>query len=114
MPNKKLRITKEQAIKECKELWGLIVNGKYSSKQNFLDSTEGIAWISSHPHFVANCSLCDYVSQWKRLGDEEEADQNKCLEHCPLCTKLGDKKCYNLGYGLYANPERFYEAIKML
>jgi len=76
----------KQAIKKCKDFWGL-VKASGLSKDDFLETPEGAKWIGKYVH---DCPLCEYV----------ENEGTPCLD-CPLVIQYG-KGCYELGF----DPEK--------
>ena len=98
-------MTKRQAIKECKELWGEIEkSGK--TKYGFLDSPAGAKWLAKD--YESNCSLCDYAKS--ECPEEEDS-----CSYCPLMTQYGEY-CYALGFRDpidYSLPS-FFEVVRGL
>ena len=72
----------KQAIKKCKEIWGL-VKASGLSKDDFLETPEGAKWIGKYEN---DCPLCEYV----------EKEGVLCLD-CPLIIQYG-KGCDELGF----------------
>ena len=95
---KKQKLTEEQAIKECKELWAAIEESGLS-KDDFLRTEEGKAYWKKD--YAANCPLCEYAAT---------VDCN-C---CPLITKYG-KDCFSLGFrSVVRATEKFFAAVRGL
>ncbi len=78
-------LTKREAIRECKELWGEIEKSRLS-KSGFLNSKDGEKWLKKG--YVCNCPLCDV------------ADAN--CDDCQLTIQYGTNSdflsCYDLGF----------------
>ena len=80
---RKLKITKKQAIKECKELW----------KRIYESGLQKHRYMETHEH--TSCPLCEYVMQFSYLT----------CRHCPLITKF-NKGCVELNY--FGDATSFY------
>lgn len=93
------------AIRECKELWGLIEESGLS-KEDFLDTPQGMRWLREHANH--RCPLCRYT-----LAKMTELNGLPlCNHYCPLRTQLG-KDCITLRYN-DDRPTEFIAAVKKL
>lgn len=91
-----MRLTKREAVRECKRLWQEIEKSG-ETKYGFLNSPAGERW--TNEHYWGNCPLCDYAPH--------------CIR-CLLVTQY-NKRCGELGFNDhgYSTPE-WFEAIKGL
>lgn len=98
-----MRLTKRQAIRECKKLWKEIKKSGLSKNQ-FLCSEEGAKW--RNKGYWASCPLCEYAIR---------ADGRGRCDRCPLVLQYG-RKCDELGYSLFGDlvPPEFFTYIKDL
>ncbi len=90
-----MKLTKREAIRECKRLWKEI--GKSGlRKGSFLCSPAGKKWLDKG--YQDNCPLCECF----------------CCRTCPLMTQYG-KGCFELGYQLVGHGStRFLDRVKGL
>lgn len=94
---KKLRITQEQAITECKELWAKIEETGLS-KRVVVET-----YFPKIVEYVSCCPLCEYCFQFC-----------EGCSHCPLIKQFG-KYCGVLGYRHYGcSTKSFFKAIRNL
>lgn len=109
---RKLKITKRQAIKECKELWELIAKDKLLCSKYEVIKKYNLK-IAAYRN---ECPLCEYVAQFETEGDHagylNKFPGNLCLMFCPLCKKFEDRGCLELGYP-YSYP-KFVSYIRKL
>jgi hypothetical protein len=93
-------LIKQQAIRECKELWEEIDKSGLS-KNAFLGTDNGEKW--RFKFYFCNCPLCEYDCQ----------QRGKCCK-CPLMEQYG-KSCGTLGFRESSTPSRkWLDAIKGL
>lgn len=72
------KITRNEAIRKCKELWAEI-EASGLAKYDFLDTEMGAKWNNRYKN---DCPLCEIA--------------DACID-CPLYQEYG-KSCYKLGY----------------
>lgn len=99
------KMTKKQAIKDCKELWKAIEKSGLS-KSDFLRSEEGEVY--DDRNYFGGCPLCEYT----RVRDPENFPS---CSTCPLVTKYS-KRCDQLGYTIIGSTasEEFFAAVRGL
>ncbi len=97
-------LSREQAIKECKELWEEIwASGM--GKEKFFESKLGVKWV--YKNYYQECPLCDYTVDRPTI---EGAHQ--CLL-CPLMQTYG-ATCDNLGYEYETTLSKWMEKVRGL
>lgn len=105
-----MKLTKREAIRECKRLWKEIEESGLS-KREFFTTREGSYWRTKG--YRADCPLCEYTLQ-RGLHRKEELGRTLCESYCPLCKQYGDH-CLDLGFkGHDKHEPRFIEAIMKL
>ena len=92
---KKLSITKHDAIRQCKEIWKLVLDGQARDKYE--------ACIKAGYRYRYLCPLCDYDAQF---------GSNNC-DKCPLVTQL-HTECMSIGTHFYNNPKAFAALVMKL
>ena len=96
-----MRLTKAEAIRECKLLW-LEIQELEMSKQGFLDTPAGEKWRQKEYH--NDCPVCQYVGEVYI----EDGTEDDCLP-CPLVLQY-DKNCYQLGFREWMPCPDFWSA----
>jgi len=98
------KLTKEQAIKECQELWKEIEESGLS-KRNFLDTGVAVKWMGKD--YAFECPLCEYNHRRKKLSRDSKLytcfPNNERCNYCPL-VKQYDRTCIGLGFSNYDIP----------
>jgi hypothetical protein len=85
---KKLYITKKEAIKQCKQIWVLVLEGKVKNK------AEANSILGNN---TSHCPLCQYVNQILK-----ERGEHSCIPYCPLYTQLHlEHGCATVGCSYY-------------
>jgi hypothetical protein len=93
---KKLIITKAQAIKNCKKIWKLVLEGKANTRDEAIDLL-----LDGNIHA---CPLCAYDMQF-----------NRNCSHCPLITQLHlIKGCCNEEVNYHCHPVEFAKQVMKL
>lgn len=99
-----MKLTKREAIRECKKLWEEIEESELS-KIDFLNSPDGEKWADKN--YGNDCPLCEYTGFLS-------------CQKCPLKTQY-EKDCCDLGFrDLDANLKgeislpSFFEAVRGL
>lgn len=94
------KLTREEAISECKELWRQIKESGLS-KSEFLDTPTGKIW--KDKDYQNNCPLCQYALK----------DGGGC-SYCPLI-KQRKQGCSTLGfYETHVSEPKWFEAVEGL
>ena len=89
------KLTKREAISECKRLWEEIEkSGK--DKYEFLNSPDGKKWLDKD--YQDDCPLCEYAG-------------GTACDRCPLRIQYG-KGCYDLGFN--DDKPGWFEAVRGL
>ena len=117
MKTKQKKLTRKQAVRECKDFWTKIKEDG-GSKVHYL-----------HTHDVnygaCNCPLCQWVREGKFLGTTSDVWNKKvakidstiyCVEYkriCPLVEQYG-MVCLYLGYSEYSVYDRWLNYIMNL
>ena len=103
-------LSKEQAIKECKELWEEIAKSGLC-KDDFFRSPLSVKWRGK---YLADCPLCQYAY-------EQLKEVFWRCPSCPLVEKYGgaadpvDDRCEELGYDrVNIDDNGFLEYIRNL
>ncbi len=86
-----MKLTKQQAIKECKELWEEIAKSGLS-KWDFIHSKVGKGW---RDKYESDCPLCEYT---------DYTSFDNC-GRCPL-PYTGYERCRRLGYEFNSIPSK--------
>jgi hypothetical protein len=113
------KMTQNEAIDACKEMWAAI---KYSqmSKKEFLRSSHGNKYREADWEY--DCPLCDWVSKGNRYKVSHKRSSLWCEEYdrsrrCPLVRQF-HKTCVELGfdtsYCAGPQPKEFFEVIENL
>jgi len=95
------KLTKREAIRECKRFWGEVIKSGLSKYRFLLWTDSGKKWWDKG--YNSECPLCQYV-----FG---EPSDKECDTHCPLMLQY-DMDCVELGYA--SDPKAFYEYVKGL
>lgn len=93
-------LTKNQAIRETKELWREIAESGVD-KGSFLLSIDGAKWRAKN--YLANCPLCEYTTLNCNLCPLFELDHD---------TTDDDNPCFHLGYN--RNDPEWFTTIQSL
>lgn len=88
-------LTKEEAIKKHRQLWGYIA-AKIDATKKFVSKSGAFNELFKGESVSKQCFLCEYSIQQK---DKSDRCCSKC-EFCPLYDKSGEESCLN---GLYDN-----------
>lgn len=115
-----MELSRNEAIKECKELWRLIKKSR-KSKWSFLHITEdGKTWAGKD--YASDCPLCEWVVSGGKSGRHKNRRDtcwhyllcSNCKRDCPLWTQYG-KTCFQIGFMEDVKcPNRWFIAIENL